>query len=536
MTALVVSDLHLGARLERDVLRRPPALEALLDALDDVDRLVLLGDVVELLEQRPRRAMDDAEPVLRAIGARLGVGREAVVVPGNHDAALVRDHFRAHGVPAAVDAALPPDATPGLARLTSWLAPAAVEVRYPGVWLRDGVWATHGHYLDRHLMPESAYGVARGLLGRLPHDGAHPVDYEAAGGPSLTRLEALTRVLPRPLAAALDDAAEVVRAATMPARAPRMTLGLAPVTARLLGVQMRRASIPALARVVHGLGVDADCVLFGHVHRTGPLAGDVANQWRGPVGRPRILNTGCWVWEPVLLHRASPPHPYWPGGAVVIDDDAQPRAVGLLDHLGADVLRNERHRRLLRGSRKDPVRSEEERRMHGTFDTADGRPALRFERRLAHPVDAVWRAVTEPSELAHWFPATVDVDPRVGGRLTFAFPDGEPPAEGRVTELDPPHRFAFSWGDELLRFELELADGGRACVLRFTHMLDARDRAARDAAGWHVSLDGLGARLAGEPAQPPGTTPTDAWRARYEEYQRRGLPAGAPIPEPARAD
>jgi hypothetical protein len=339
---LVVSDLHLGARLDRDVLRRPPALEALLEALRDVDRLVLLGDVVELLEQRPRRAMDDAEAVVRAIGARLGTGREVVIVPGNHDALLVRDHLRAHGVPTSVDAALPADATPALARLTSWLAPASVEVHYPGAWLADGVWATHGHYLDRHLMPESAYGLARGLLGRLPRDGAHPVDYELPGGPSLTRLEALTRVLPRPLAAALDDAAEIVRAATMPSRAPR---GMAPLTAWLLGVQMRRASIPALVRVAHRLGVDADWVLFGHVHRTGPLPGDDPAQWRGPVGRPRILNTGCWVWEPVLVHRASPPHPYWPGGAVVLEDGSDPRAVGLLDHLGADDLRGDHHRR-----------------------------------------------------------------------------------------------------------------------------------------------------------------------------------------------
>jgi hypothetical protein len=348
---LVVSDLHLGARLGRDVLRRPPALEALLDALADVDRLVLLGDVVELLEQRPRRAMDRAEPVVRAIAGRLGAGRQVVVVPGNHDAVLVRPSLRAHGVPVSVDAALPLDATPLLERLTSWLAPAAVEVRYPGVWLADGVWATHGHYLDRHLMPESAYGIARGLLGRLPRDGAHPLDYEPVGSPSLTSLEALTLLLPRPLAAALDDAAEVVRAATMPARAPRMALGLAPLTARLLGAQMRRAAIPALARVVHRLGVDADCVLFGHVHRTGPLPGDDPARWRGPVGRPRILNTGCWVWEPVLLHGAAPPHPYWPGGAVVLEDGAEPRAVGLLDHLDADVLRGDRHRRLLRRRR-----------------------------------------------------------------------------------------------------------------------------------------------------------------------------------------
>src|SRR2546421_5347040 len=49
---------------------------------------------------------------------------------------------------------------------------------YPGVWLSDRLWATHGHYLDRHLLPESAFGMGRGLLGRLPRDEAAPIDYE----------------------------------------------------------------------------------------------------------------------------------------------------------------------------------------------------------------------------------------------------------------------------------------------------------------------------------------------------------------------
>ena len=39
-----------------------------------------------------------------------------------------------------------------------------------------------------------------------------------------------------------------------------------------------------------------------------------------------------------LLHRARPPHPYWPGGAVVVGDGGAPRAVGLLDHLDAAAL------------------------------------------------------------------------------------------------------------------------------------------------------------------------------------------------------
>jgi hypothetical protein len=284
--------------------------------------------------------MEVAEPVLKAIGARLGSGREVIVVPGNHDAALVRPWLVRRGGSPAVDASIPLDATPVLAAVASWLEPADVRVHYPGVWLSDRVWATHGHYLDRHLLPESAYGIARGLLGRLPRDGATPIEYEQARGPSLTRLEALlTRWLPRPLAALVDDVAEVLRAATMPRVQQRLlSRRIAPLNAMLLGTQMRRASIPALARVVHRLGVDADWVIFGHVHRCGPLASDDPERWRARGGRPQIVNTGAWVYEPLLVHRATPPHPYWPGGAILLEEDAEPRAVGLLDHLEARAL------------------------------------------------------------------------------------------------------------------------------------------------------------------------------------------------------
>jgi UDP-2,3-diacylglucosamine pyrophosphatase LpxH len=337
---LVISDLHLGARLGRDVLRRPEALEALLYAIDGVERLVLLGDIVELAEGRSRQAMEAAEPVLRAIGERLGNEREVILVPGNHDAALVRPWLRASVTTVGADSAIPRDATPALTRVTSWLEPARVRVHYPGVWLSDRIWATHGHYLDRHLLPEAAYGIARGALGRLPRDGATPAAYERAGGPSLTRIEAaLTRWLPRPLAAISDNLFEALRAFTMPViPRGRFAHHIAPLNAMVLGAQMRRAAIPALARVVHRLGVDADWVIFGHVHRCGPLPGDDPRRWRGPTDRPRIANTGSWVYEPLLLHRASPPHAYWPGGAILLEDGRDPKASGLLDHLDADTL------------------------------------------------------------------------------------------------------------------------------------------------------------------------------------------------------
>jgi Calcineurin-like phosphoesterase len=337
---LVISDLHLGARLQHGVLTWPEPQRRLLEALDGVDRLVLLGDSVELLEGRPNQAMTVAQPVFEGIGRRLTREREVIVVPGNHDRELVGAWLATQGPGLRTDAAVPLDATPALAHLASWLSPARLRVHYPGVWLSHRVWATHGHYLDRHLLPVSAFGIARGLLGRLPREGATPIDYERAGGLSLTRLEALlTRRLPRPLAALVEDLAELLRAATMP-RVPKRLFHreMAPLLAAVLGLQMRRASIPALVRVVRSLGVEADWVLFGHVHRLGPLDGDRLSQWQGNGGRPRVANTGSWTYEPLLLHRAAPLHPYWPGGAVLLEDDNDPRPVALLGDVDAKVL------------------------------------------------------------------------------------------------------------------------------------------------------------------------------------------------------
>jgi hypothetical protein len=337
---LVVSDLHLGARLQHSVLTRPEPLQRLLGALAHVERLVLLGDTVELIEGRAEHAMAVAEPVLRTIGRRLGAEREVVVVPGNHDRGLVRGWLE--GRPLSPDTEVPTDATPALARLAGWLAPARVRAFYPGVWLTDAVWATHGHYLDRHLMPERPTGIGRGRLGRMPPRGdVGPHDYERARRPSLARAGGR---LPRPLAALLDDLAELARASTMPG-VPRRSIhrrllhrSFAPFTAMVLRAQMHRASIPALARVVHRLGVDCEWALFGHVHRLGPLPGDDVSRWQGPGGRPRVANTGSWVYEPLLIHDADPPHPYWPGGAVVVEPGRDPLAHGLLDDLPAGAL------------------------------------------------------------------------------------------------------------------------------------------------------------------------------------------------------
>jgi UDP-2,3-diacylglucosamine pyrophosphatase LpxH len=329
---LIISDLHLGNHSGHDVLRRPAAQERLWAALSGVDRLVLLGDTVELMNRRSQVAMAIAEPIMRELGRRM-TGREIVIVPGNHDAPLVRSWALQKGRALGASAAVPPDATPALSRLVEWLTPAAVRVNYPGVWLRAGVWATHGHYLDRHLMPTSAVGLLRPRDPRRPLRLASPADYERARGRRRAHRPLTERFLQRPLGTLVEEFIGLARPALGPrvALMPRLAMdaGLAPLTAALLDLQMRHAATPALARVLERLAIDAEWIVFGHVHRRGPIDGE---RWRSSRAG-QAVNTGSWLYEPLLLDRARPPHPYWPGGAVLVQNEDAPRTLGLLDDL-----------------------------------------------------------------------------------------------------------------------------------------------------------------------------------------------------------
>jgi uncharacterized protein YndB with AHSA1/START domain len=143
----------------------------------------------------------------------------------------------------------------------------------------------------------------------------------------------------------------------------------------------------------------------------------------------------------------------------------------------------------------------------------DGKVAVRFERRLAHPPERVWRAITDAEDLAAWFPDTIEGEFAPDAEVRFPkFVEMGLPATGRVTEFDPPRLLAYTWGPSILRFELEPdADG---CRLVFTDTLP-REETAKNAAGWEVCLASLEARLAGE--EPPETD----WSNLHEHYAGR---------------
>ena len=155
--------------------------------------------------------------------------------------------------------------------------------------------------------------------------------------------------------------------------------------------------------------------------------------------------------------------------------------------------------------------------MESTVERTKDRVTIRFERHLAHPVEKVWRAVTERDRLNQWFPNDVGVDTITeGATLHYTFRDNEGPAgDGTVIEFDPPRLLVLDWYDAILRIELTAEGDGTRFV--FSHTIeDDGERPVRDSAGWHVCIEHLAATLDGGPP-----VPDDRWKELEPVYAEK---------------
>jgi len=170
----------------------------------------------------------------------------------------------------------------------------------------------------------------------------------------------------------------------------------------------------------------------------------------------------------------------------------------------------------------------------GAYGALGEDATLTLERLLPGSIDRVWAYLTESDLRRQWLAAGA-MEMRLGAPVELVWrnndltdppgnkPDGfgdEHRMECEITELDPPHRLAITWGSTGgVTFDLEPVGD----MVRFTvthRRIPDRSIMLNVSAGWHAHLDVLAARLAGEDPAPFW----DHWAALKVEYADR-LPA-----------
>ena len=341
-------------------LSRPEAFGALADAIDGVDRLVLLGDVLEFRDRPFTEAMDLAKPTLAKLGgAQRGRGHRRARQPRlPPDLELAREPRAQRGAPAPPRRESPARPLARIRASRTRCPMRSCDINYPGVWLRKDVYATHGHYLDRHLtiptFERLGLALVERTLGLTPtgDDPLAPPDEESSDEPEeYERMAA-------PVFAFLYALAQAGASTNHPGGTPTkriwdsLTGGgsrSAKVRGWLLGLgrasrRGRRREPPRprpgarrpLAQRDHarrrrcderGRRAASRSTRSGSSSATRTGADRFAEEdaWVTKNGAT-LLNTGSWVHSPSLLRSSSKGSAYWPG--TICDDRGRwgPRA------------------------------------------------------------------------------------------------------------------------------------------------------------------------------------------------------------------
>ena len=365
MRTIVLSDLHLGAGYDGDLLRRSSMREILLREAEGADQIVLLGDAIELRDRPLAEVLEMARPFFGDLGEAVGSSR-VVLVPGNHDHQLIAPWLErrrlAGGGPLGLEHVVGPDA--GIAaQIASLMPDADLALAYPGLWIGPRIYATHGHYLDCHVTVPTferlAIAVIEKLAGTSPEGLRSTDDYESVQAPLYGLLYGVAQGGRRPQRGLGENASARVWEAVhgRDGRGPGLRgrllgsvvlpgvvsvanrLGLGPLRWDISMPEIRQAGVRAMRELVGRLEIGADHVIFGHIHRRGPLANEPG--WELGDGT-RLINTGSWVYAPALMGPRSHGSPFWPGTVVILEDDGPPRPRHLLDGLGHPELRGPR--------------------------------------------------------------------------------------------------------------------------------------------------------------------------------------------------
>jgi uncharacterized protein YndB with AHSA1/START domain len=159
---------------------------------------------------------------------------------------------------------------------------------------------------------------------------------------------------------------------------------------------------------------------------------------------------------------------------------------------------------------------------------------LTIQRFMPGPIERIWAYLTD-SELRRKWLAAGDMDLKVGAPFEFVWrnneltnPPGNRPAgfsdehrmQSRITELDPPRRLSFTWGNSGdVTFTLE-PKGERVLLTVIHRRIPDRATLLKVGPGWHMHLDILVARATSKEPEPFW----DGWLRLQKQYEQR-IPA-----------
>jgi uncharacterized protein YndB with AHSA1/START domain len=129
---------------------------------------------------------------------------------------------------------------------------------------------------------------------------------------------------------------------------------------------------------------------------------------------------------------------------------------------------------------------------------------------LPHEPERVWAALTTPEGLSGWFGTVADIDLTPGADFDLRFEKEEHTAHLRIAAVEPPRRFAYTWGmitlpeddprKTYVEFTLEPTAGGTRLTVTESGFAQVPGELGTEAhrmnvGGWAVKIDELGAYL-----------------------------------------
>jgi len=140
-----------------------------------------------------------------------------------------------------------------------------------------------------------------------------------------------------------------------------------------------------------------------------------------------------------------------------------------------------------------------------------------------HPPETVWSALTDPSEVSAWAPFNANRNLSKTGEAVLNMVGGpEPePLSCTVVRAEQPRLLEYTWGEDLLRWELEPTASGTRLTL--SHTTGDRAWIPKVAAGWHICLDVAERKMANTPVGRivAGEAREYGWEKLNDEYAER---------------